>query len=185
MWDYQALNQTITWGATMDEFSPFYKALNPSYIGIGTVALKWLIPRLHDFERRFPDMKVRLSTSYFDWDFDGDGTYDYTTNLSASVGHVYALPGVYHVSFRVRDWIGQSATASTYVFVGPVGERDAEQRTEHRGKEAEHQRFERQHAEDVAPSRSDRAECGQPLRARAHRRRDRAVGDEDRGEQGQ
>lgn len=35
-----------------------------------TVALKWLIPKLHDFERRFPDMKVRLSTSYFDWDFD-------------------------------------------------------------------------------------------------------------------
>jgi len=35
-----------------------------------TVAIKWLIPRLHDFERRFPDMKVRLSTSYVDWDFD-------------------------------------------------------------------------------------------------------------------
>jgi LysR family glycine cleavage system transcriptional activator len=35
-----------------------------------TVALKWLIPRLHDFERRYPDMKVKLSTAYFDWDFD-------------------------------------------------------------------------------------------------------------------
>jgi len=35
-----------------------------------TVALKWLIPRLHDFERRFPDMKVKLSTAYFDWDLD-------------------------------------------------------------------------------------------------------------------
>jgi LysR family transcriptional regulator, glycine cleavage system transcriptional activator len=35
-----------------------------------TVAIKWLIPRLHDFERRFPNMKVRLSTSYVDWDFD-------------------------------------------------------------------------------------------------------------------
>ena len=35
-----------------------------------TVALKWLIPRLHDFERRYPDMKVRLSTAYFDWEFD-------------------------------------------------------------------------------------------------------------------
>ena len=35
-----------------------------------TVALKWLIPRLHDFERKYPDTKVRLSTSYFDWDFD-------------------------------------------------------------------------------------------------------------------
>jgi LysR family glycine cleavage system transcriptional activator len=35
-----------------------------------TVALKWLIPRLHDFERRYPDMKIRMSTSYFDWDFN-------------------------------------------------------------------------------------------------------------------
>ncbi len=35
-----------------------------------TVALKWLIPRLYEFERQFPDMKVRLSTSYFDWDFN-------------------------------------------------------------------------------------------------------------------
>ncbi len=35
-----------------------------------TVALKWLIPRLHDFERRYPDMKVKLSTAYFDWEFD-------------------------------------------------------------------------------------------------------------------
>lgn len=35
-----------------------------------TVALKWLIPRLYDFERRYPEMKVRLSTSYFDWDFN-------------------------------------------------------------------------------------------------------------------
>lgn len=35
-----------------------------------TVALKWLIPRLYDFEQTHPDIKVRLSTSYVDWDFD-------------------------------------------------------------------------------------------------------------------
>ena len=35
-----------------------------------TVALKWLIPRLYDFERRHPELRVRLSTSYVDWDFD-------------------------------------------------------------------------------------------------------------------
>lgn len=35
-----------------------------------TVAMKWLLPRLHDFERKYPAMKVRLSTSYFHWDFD-------------------------------------------------------------------------------------------------------------------
>ncbi len=55
-----------------------------------TVALKWLIPRLHDFERRFPDMKVRLSTSYFDWDFD---------ERNVDVGLVFARnksPGHYY-----------------------------------------------------------------------------------------
>lgn len=35
-----------------------------------TVAMKWLLPRLHDFERRYPNMRVRLSTSYFHWDYD-------------------------------------------------------------------------------------------------------------------
>jgi LysR family transcriptional regulator, glycine cleavage system transcriptional activator len=56
-----------------------------------TVALKWLIPRLHDFERRFPDMKVRLSTSYFDWDFD-DRNVDVGLVLARnkSPGHYYA-----------------------------------------------------------------------------------------------
>jgi LysR family glycine cleavage system transcriptional activator len=37
-----------------------------------TVAMKWLLPRLHDFERKHPNMKVRLSTSYFHWDFDAE-----------------------------------------------------------------------------------------------------------------
>jgi len=55
-----------------------------------TVALKWLIPRLHDFERRFPDMKVRLSTSYFDWDFD-DRNVDVGIILARNkaIGHYY------------------------------------------------------------------------------------------------
>jgi LysR family transcriptional regulator, glycine cleavage system transcriptional activator len=35
-----------------------------------TVALKWLIPRLHDFEKRYPDMRVRLSTTYSEWDYN-------------------------------------------------------------------------------------------------------------------
>lgn len=37
IWDLQALNTTITWGATMDEFSPFWKAINGWFIGAGTV----------------------------------------------------------------------------------------------------------------------------------------------------
>jgi LysR family transcriptional regulator, glycine cleavage system transcriptional activator len=60
-----------------DQIEAHTKAVKPSAVDneltiqvYVTVALKWLIPRLHDFERRFPDVKVRLSTSYFDWDFD-------------------------------------------------------------------------------------------------------------------
>jgi LysR family transcriptional regulator, glycine cleavage system transcriptional activator len=60
-----------------DQIEAHTKAIKPSTVDneltiqvYVTVALKWLIPRLHDFERRFPDVKVRLSTSYFDWDFD-------------------------------------------------------------------------------------------------------------------
>lgn len=60
-----------------DQIEAHTKAVKPSTVDneltiqvYVTVALKWLIPRLHDFERRFPDVKVRLSTSYIDWDFD-------------------------------------------------------------------------------------------------------------------
>jgi LysR family transcriptional regulator, glycine cleavage system transcriptional activator len=60
-----------------DQIEAHTKAIKPSTVDneltiqvYVTVALKWLIPRLHDFERRFPDTKVRLSTSYIDWDFD-------------------------------------------------------------------------------------------------------------------
>lgn len=35
-----------------------------------TVAVRWLIPRLHRFNLAQPDTKVRLNTSTFDWDFD-------------------------------------------------------------------------------------------------------------------
>lgn len=55
-----------------------------------TVALKWLIPRLHDFERRYPEMRVRLSTAYFDWDFD-EGNVDAAFILARKKGggHYY------------------------------------------------------------------------------------------------
>ncbi|WP_259779589.1 transcriptional regulator GcvA [Aestuariispira ectoiniformans] len=35
-----------------------------------TVAMRWLVPRLHDFHRLEPGVQVRLSTSYLDWEFD-------------------------------------------------------------------------------------------------------------------
>lgn len=37
-----------------------------------TVAVRWLIPRLHSFTALHPDVKVRLNTSHIDWDFAAD-----------------------------------------------------------------------------------------------------------------
>jgi LysR family glycine cleavage system transcriptional activator len=59
-----------------------------------TVALKWLIPKLHDFERRYPDMRVRLSTAYFDWDFD-EGNVDAAFILARNRGNHH-----YHTMYR-------------------------------------------------------------------------------------
>jgi LysR family glycine cleavage system transcriptional activator len=35
-----------------------------------TVAVRWLLPRLHQFQAAHPDILVRLSTSQLDWEFD-------------------------------------------------------------------------------------------------------------------
>lgn len=35
-----------------------------------TVAVRWLLPRLHQFQAGHPDILVRLSTSQLDWEFD-------------------------------------------------------------------------------------------------------------------
>ena len=35
-----------------------------------TVAVKWLIPRLHRFQAAEPEILVRMSTSQLDWEFD-------------------------------------------------------------------------------------------------------------------
>lgn len=53
-----------------------------------TVALKWLIPRLHDFEKRYPEMRVRLSTTYSDWDYnDQHADAGFVLTRSRDAGH--------------------------------------------------------------------------------------------------
>ena len=37
-----------------------------------TVAVRWLIPRLHSFHDAHPGIRVRLNTSHIDWDFAAD-----------------------------------------------------------------------------------------------------------------
>jgi LysR family glycine cleavage system transcriptional activator len=46
-----------------------------------TMAVRWLIPRLHEFHRANPDIAVKLDASHFDWGFN---------DKRADVGIVYA-----------------------------------------------------------------------------------------------
>jgi len=46
----------------------------------------------------------------FEWDFDGDGTFDWDSNENGPVYHTYTTVGVFHPVFRVED--DRSGTAS-------------------------------------------------------------------------
>jgi hypothetical protein len=51
----------------------------------------------------------------YEWDFDGDGKYDFTTDREETTTHTYKKAGTYLATFRVTDAHGQSA-----VMVYPV-----------------------------------------------------------------
>jgi len=51
-----------------------------------------------------PDGQITL----YEWDFDGDGTYDWSSPSSGNTCHAYSMPGVYYPVFRVRDNDGKT-----------------------------------------------------------------------------
>ena len=60
----------------------------------------------------------------YEWDFDGDGTYDWSSSTTGSTTYTYDTPGTYQAVFRVTDNNGLSATATaptTIVRAGPPG----------------------------------------------------------------
>lgn len=48
----------------------------------------------------------------YEWDFDGDGTYDYSSATPDTVSHSYMSPGTYSVTLRVTDNEGLTGTAT-------------------------------------------------------------------------
>jgi len=53
----------------------------------------------------------------FEWDFDGDAIYDWSSNVNGPVNHIYISPGNYRSRFRVTDDRGGVAVDSTNVSV--------------------------------------------------------------------
>lgn len=57
----------------------------------------------------------------FEWDFDGDGTFDYTSTTSGNTQHNYQTVGDYQAAFRVTDNDGLTGTKELWINVNPSG----------------------------------------------------------------
>jgi PKD repeat protein len=53
----------------------------------------------------------------YEWDFEGDGTFDWRSNQSGNASHVYRAAGLYNPLFRVTDDAGQMGVDRTSVSV--------------------------------------------------------------------
>jgi PKD repeat protein len=60
----------------------------------------------------------------YEWDFNGDGFFDFSSTTTGNTSHLFDVPGIYNAVFRVTDSAGLIATAratATAVRVGPPG----------------------------------------------------------------
>lgn len=60
----------------------------------------------------------------FEWDFDGNGTFDFSSTTTGNTTHTYSTTGTFNALFRVTDNDGLTATATattTAVRAGPTG----------------------------------------------------------------
>jgi sugar lactone lactonase YvrE len=54
------------------------------------------------------------------WDFDGGKGYGSDTGSTSSASHTFSTPGTYTVDLRVKDALGEAATTSKTIVVGPA-----------------------------------------------------------------
>ena len=57
------------------------------------------------------------SPEYYDWDYDGDGTYDENLIASMNSTHTYTNPGTYNATLKVTDDDGLVGTATVVITV--------------------------------------------------------------------
>lgn len=57
----------------------------------------------------------------FEWDFEGDGIFDFTSATTGNTSHMYKAQGTFNALLRVTDNDGMTATAPVTIRVGPAG----------------------------------------------------------------
>lgn len=58
--------------------------------------------------------------SKYEWDFDGDGTFDYLSYSSSETSHVYTKSGSYEVEFKITDTQGEEQSKKQLIIVNNV-----------------------------------------------------------------
>lgn len=57
----------------------------------------------------------------YEWDFDGDGTYDWSSTTTGNTSYTYSTAGQYNATLRVKDLDNLTATASVLITVKVAG----------------------------------------------------------------
>jgi PKD repeat protein len=94
----------------------------PPLVTTGAVPSNGAAPLIVDFvcDATDPDGVVAL----YEWDFEGDGVFDYSSPSSGAVSHTYTAEGTFPAVCRVTDGDGlvtQPPAFNTTVRVGPAG----------------------------------------------------------------
>ena len=117
-------NYTATFQATDDEGAmamdtvPVYVRVRPSniapvaYAGVDTVADQG---DAVEFQMTGNDFDGTLSL--FEWDYDGDGTYDAESSISMTTYHIYIDAGEFVATLRVTDDKGATGTDERTVII--------------------------------------------------------------------
>ncbi len=59
--------------------------------------------------------------SLYEWDFDGDGNYDYSSPTDIETSHIYSVPGSYNARLRATDQDGLQSTDDVFITVKAAG----------------------------------------------------------------
>ncbi|WP_028671755.1 FlgD immunoglobulin-like domain containing protein [Saccharospirillum impatiens] len=65
-----------------------------------------------------PDANTQTAIVRYEWDFDGDGTYDRSETVGRNQTFTYQTPGGYDATLRVTDSDGEQATSQIRITVG-------------------------------------------------------------------
>lgn len=109
------IQREIVFGST-----PGSSTSAPTTSGISLGADKAFVQKGDPIKFTVNGLLFALENYTFEWDFNGDGTYDQTTEGQNEVSYIYEAPGLQNVGVRVEDQDGNAATFNKEIQVNDL-----------------------------------------------------------------